>query len=42
MALQKTWSGDFSVSVAKRKFRAYCKEIKNKENKAINNYLNNY
>ena len=32
----------YSVSVAKRLFKTYCKEVKNKENKAINNYLNNY
>ena len=30
----------YSVSVAKRKFRAYCKEIKQKENQAVNEALN--
>ena len=30
----------YSVSVAKRKFRAYCKEIKQKENQAVNKALN--
>ena len=32
----------YSVSVAKRLFKTYCKEVKNKENKAVNDCLNNY
>ena len=32
----------YSVSVAKRMFKTYCKEVKNKENKAVNDCLNNY
>ena len=30
----------YSVSVAKIKFRSYCKEIKQKENQAVNKALN--
>ena len=39
--IKKRYIG-YSVSVAKRMFKTYCKEVKNKENKAVNDCLNNY
>ena len=39
--IKKRYIG-YSVSVAKRMFKTYCKEVKNNENKAVNDCLNNY